>query len=477
MLQNACLLQPLTTECIQKILVNSIKQTPKLMNQRFLFMTMLYFLCINISTAQTGIKDTAVTISVAVDNQFICPDKKEVYQYIDLAASQASKRIPLNIAIVLDRSGSMESEERLHNAKIAINYLIDHLTEDDICSIIIYDHVAEIIHGASKVTDKEYLKKKINHIQPGGHTNIGQGLQLGYQEAKLGYSPDKLNRVILLSDGVANEGITDDYLLEMMVREHSRRDNISTSTFGMGHEFNEILMHNIAEEGGGNYYFIERAQDAINDFTSEIKLLEGIVAKNGTLKIEFPSSNLSVNQVFGFPYTINKDKILIDLKEIHPQETHAVLVKYNITTPPIDSLRITTTLQYLNIMSSISINKSSTIAIKMSDNSQDCDNGLNRDVFDKIVFFSSNYYLDSAMKHAEKGDYDKAHETIKSAKKMHETNVSKNKSIASDKQYQLISEYEGELKKNSAHPQKINLLHKRIRHKNYKLRKMTNKCP
>jgi Ca-activated chloride channel family protein len=370
----------------------------------------------------------------------------------------------------------MADENRLNNAKYALAYLLDHLQPQDICSIVAYDHLASVYHESTPVIDVEQLKRKLNHIHPGGTTNISMGLQLGYKEVLSTYDPNKINRVLLLSDGIANEGITDDYLLELLVRDHSQRENITTTTFGMGHEFNEKLMHNMAEAGAGNYYFIERPQDAIIDFESEIKMLLGIVAKNGLLKIQFPSEYLKMGHVFGAPYTLTKNEIIIDLKEIHPLEQHGILIKFHTSSNVPDSLVFTTNLQYMNAMNQNPVLKTSQVIVKKLDTNQDCRDGFNADVTNKVILFSSNYYLDSAADHAERGDFTNAHSTLQSAKNMHATAAAAPGATSNDKlkqQYDLINEYQTELEKHKgSSSQQLKLLHKRMRHRNYKVRKM-----
>ncbi|MFL5728766.1 MAG: vWA domain-containing protein [Cytophagaceae bacterium] len=437
------------------------------------FFTLSIILLFSFQTIAQIREDTAIIMNAALDNVFLCPDKKEVYLYVDLTGSGASKRLPLNISLVLDRSGSMGEEERMHNAKIAVCYLIDHLNPDDIVSIVTYDHVAAVLHGSSPITDKEYVKKRIHHIYPGGTTNISGGLEKGYNEVKMTYSPDRINRVLLLSDGKANEGLTDDYLLELIVRDHSQKQNISLSTFGLGHEFNEQLMHDMAEAGGGNYYFIETAPEAMRDFEQEIKLLLGLVARNTKLKINFPGQYLKLSNVYGFPHSVSNNQVMIDLKEVHPNEVDGILLKFTLIQPLQGPVQFDVNLAYDNTDNGLHFEKNKTFTLTPSGNADNCKQTYNVDVLKKVAYYTSNNLLDGAMLDVENGNLSSAQKKILEAKTM----LSSSMELPGDNshlqnQYTLVNDYGDQVAKHhtlSAHH--INLLHKRTRHKNYKLRK------
>ncbi|HXA00969.1 MAG TPA: VWA domain-containing protein [Cytophagaceae bacterium] len=418
-------------------------------------------------------EDTAISMTASLDNIYLCPDKNEVYFYIELNGSGASKRLPLNISLVLDRSGSMEQEERMHNAKIAVNYLIDHLNPNDIVSIVAYDHIAMVLHGSEPVTDKEHLKKKIHRIFPGGTTNISGGLEKGYAEVNLTYSKDRINRVLLLSDGKANEGITEDYLLDLIVKDHSQKQNISLSTFGLGHEFNETLMHDMAESGGGNYYFIETAPEALRDFEQEIKLLLTLVARNASLKINFPAQYLKLGKVYGFPYTANGNQINIDLKEVHPNEINGILLKFTVVAPLPDKIKLDARLSYDNTDNLQHIEKSKEVTLMPSFNKEDCKQTYNVEVLKKIAYFGSNTLLDAAIIDVENDNLPSARKKIGEAKIMLNNSLElPGDNSKLQNQYNLVNEYEENVAKhNTLSKHHINLLHKRMRHKNYKLRK------
>jgi Ca-activated chloride channel homolog len=437
-----------------------------------LFFSLFLLLNSRIVFSQTP-ADTSVKMTCRLDNNYLCPGKKEVYLYIDLQGSIGAKRLPLNLSLVLDRSGSMEEEARLHNAKIAVNYLIDHLNPEDILSIVIYDHFVDVLHGSSPVGNKEHIKHKINHIFPRGATNISGGLSKGYEEVKSTYSPNKINRVLLLSDGLANEGITDDYLLDLIAKDHAHTDNITLSTFGLGHEFNERLMHNLAESGAGNYYYIEKPEDASIDFGNEIKLLLGVVAKDAKLRINFPAKYLTLTRVYGYPHKLLNDQVSIDLKEVHPSESNGILLKFTIKENIVGPLNFESILNYNNAHTLEPVEKKQMLTITPTEDDQLCANGFDRDVLNKVVYFTSNYLLETAISDVDNGNIKGANEKLNQAKET----MGNPQEIPSDsnlkKQYDAVSEYHqnvSNIHKMSERERK--LVQKRAHHKNYKLRKL-----
>ncbi|HWZ22658.1 MAG TPA: VWA domain-containing protein [Cytophagaceae bacterium] len=416
--------------------------------------------------------DTTIKLKTSLDNLFYCPGKKEVYLYIDLKGCSLGKRIPLNISVVFDRSGSMEGE-RIHYGKMALDYLIDHLDPQDNMSIVIYDHIAEVLHGSEPVTNREELKKKLHHIHPRGATNISGGLEKGYEEVKSTYDNNKVNKVFLMSDGLPNEGITDASLLERMVKACSTKSNISLSTFGLGHEFDEVLMHDLAEAGGGHYYYIESPSDAPKELGSEIKTLLSVVAKNAGLTIEFPVEYLTLSRVYGQHHTLLNNTVHIDLKEVHPNETNGILLKFAVKQELNTPLIFNTALVYDNVLvGTRMIQKKVNILTPTNDNDS-CDKKLDDSVLEKIVYFTTNDLLESAITDVDNNNISSAKNKLKNSKTMISSVGKQAQSGMLSSQYKVIDDYDKHLDnwdKKSEH--EIKKLHKKTRHQNYKLRKL-----
>jgi len=418
-----------------------------------------------------GQRDTSLKIETQLDNPFLCPDKQEAYLYIDLKSSPVGKRVPLNICVVFDRSGSMEGD-RIYYGKKAIEYLIDQLQPQDNLAIVIYDHEATILHGSEPVTNKEELKKKLEHIRARGATNLSAGLELGYQEVISTYDRNKINRVLLFSDGHPNEGITDPFYLDRMASNYARRDDVSISTFGVGHEYNEYLLHDIAESGAGNYYYIQKSTDITTDFSNEISLLHAVTAQHAVLTIKYPTENFTLNQVYGHPNHIVNNQITIDMKEIHPNEANGILIKFLVKKPITAPATFTTYLSYFSpsLNSNFSIERTNILSPNTI--GEDCSTKYNEAVLDKMIYYTSHYLMESAVKDVENNNIPSAKKKLEQGKNMINASSSSKPSPMLQEQYQAMTDYETNLNNwNSKSEQHKKHIQKNAHYSNYKIRK------
>ncbi len=237
-----------------------------------------------------------------------------------------SKRLPLNISLVLDRSGSM-SGDKIEYVRRAASFVVDNLQPEDVLSIVSYDDNVEVEFPSSQVLNKELIKNKIRNLTDRGSTNLSGGMLEGFKQVKSTYKSGYVNRVLLLSDGLANAGVTDPALLRNMVTEKVRTEGISLSTFGVGADFNEDLMTSLAENGSGNYYFIESPDKIPAIFDQELKGLLSVVAQNMDLELVLPEG-VQIDKVFGYPYKVEKGVLKIDFRDIFSEDTKGVLVAF-----------------------------------------------------------------------------------------------------------------------------------------------------
>lgn len=196
------------------------------------------------------------------------------------------RKTPLNLAVVLDRSGSM-SGAKIEKARQAACMVVDQLGKDDQFSLIIYDTEVEVLIPSAKVTDKENLQRRINRIEPGGSTALYAGVEAGAKQVRKYFETERINRVILLSDGLANVGPKSPNELAVLGRQLSK-EKISVSTIGLGDDFNEDLMTALAESGHGNYYYVQDAENLPRIFSDELGMVKSIVAREIKLKITLP---------------------------------------------------------------------------------------------------------------------------------------------------------------------------------------------
>ncbi|MBX7158241.1 MAG: VWA domain-containing protein [Verrucomicrobiae bacterium] len=216
-------------------------------------------------------------------------DEKEVAIKIDLTASHIPHhhhRLPLNLAVVLDRSGSMEGA-KLEQAKQAAIALVNQLSDEDIFSLVVYDNEVQILIPAQPVEDKDRLKSRISRIEAGGGTALYSGVEQGADQVQRYFSAKKINRVILLSDGLANIGPSSNSEISAL-GQRIAKDGIAVTTMGIGDDYNEDLMASLAEASDANYYYVKDVEDLPDIFSKELGELFSVVARNICLEITLP---------------------------------------------------------------------------------------------------------------------------------------------------------------------------------------------
>ncbi|MCH7908497.1 MAG: VWA domain-containing protein [Candidatus Hydrogenedentes bacterium] len=195
-----------------------------------------------------------------------------------------SRRTPVNLAIVLDKSGSMTGE-KIANAKAAAIKAVSMLQPDDIVSIVAYDDTVKVLVPATKVADRDYIFAGIERIQAGGNTALFAGVSKGAAEVRKFHSRNRVNRVILLSDGLANVGPSSPGDLAELGTSLIR-EGISVTTIGLGLDYNEDLMTKLAQKSDGNHMFAEKASDLEWIFARELGDVLSVVAQDIEITIE-----------------------------------------------------------------------------------------------------------------------------------------------------------------------------------------------
>ena len=238
-----------------------------------------------------------------------------------------SERTPANIAIVLDKSGSMGGE-KLRNAKKAARMAVDLLSSNDILSIISYDTTVNVLVPATKVSDKRAIRRAIDRMGADGRTALFAGVSKGAAEIKKFLDKDRVNRVILMSDGQANVGPSSPTELGDLGASLSK-DGITVTTIGLGTGYNEDLMANLAGYSDGNHAFVKNAADLAKIFNYEFGDVLSVVAQDVEIIIRFKNGVRPI-RILGRDGTILGQTIRTNMSQLYSEQEKFVLIEVEI---------------------------------------------------------------------------------------------------------------------------------------------------
>ncbi len=245
-----------------------------------------------------------------------------------LPSPRAQARPPVNLALVIDRSGSMQGD-RIEQAREAALELVRRLGPDDIISLVAYDSEVEVLVPAQRVRQARGLEAAIRGLTPRGMTALHGGVARGAEEVRKhiehsGY----VHRVILLSDGQANVGPRSPEELGRLGAA-LLREGVSVTTVGLGLGFNEDLMTRLAQRSDGNTYFVEHSADLPRIFTAELGDVLNVVARRVVIEVDFPAGVRPLRLV-GREGVINERRAELTLNQIYGGQERFALIEVEV---------------------------------------------------------------------------------------------------------------------------------------------------
>lgn len=283
--------------------------------------------------------DTSVRLRIDLDRTVLpaeTPDRAIIKICLDgLRLPRHDLRPPVNLALVIDRSGSM-SGEKIEKAKEAALEVLRRLSSDDIFSLVAYESGVQTLIPAQPVGNGRAIERAIRSIQPGGNTALFAGVSQGASEVRKYFEcGGYVNRIVLLSDGLANVGPSSPEDLGRLGAA-LLKEGISVTTVGLGLGYNEDLMTRLAQRSDGNTYFVESSADLPRIFAAELGDVLNVVARRVVIEIEFPDgvrplgfvgregvirgqhAELTLNQLYG-----GQEKFALVEVEVTPAESGA----------------------------------------------------------------------------------------------------------------------------------------------------------
>ncbi len=238
-------------------------------------------------------------------------------------------RPPVNLALVIDRSGSMAGD-KIVKAREAALEAVRRLAPDDIVALVVYDSSVQTLVPAQRVGDGRRLEQAIRGIEVAGNTALHGGVMRGASEVRRHMEgANYVNRVILLSDGLANVGPSSPDELGRLGASLVR-EGISVSTIGLGLGFNEDLMTRLAQRSDGNTYFVEHSADLPRIFAAELGDVLNVVARRVVIEIEFPAGVRPLNFV-GRDGSIRGQRAELTLNQLYGGQEKFALIEVEVS--------------------------------------------------------------------------------------------------------------------------------------------------
>jgi Ca-activated chloride channel family protein len=324
------------------------------------------------SAADGGDKKSVgqVTLQVGTSHPTLIADKKQTsYVRIALTGSEiesSKKRPPVNVAIVIDNSGSMNGS-KIDQARRAAIAAIKRLRDDDIVSVVLYNSNVSVLVPATKASDRDSIIRQIESVQAGGSTALFAGVSKGAAETRKFMRDESVNRVILLSDGQANVGPSSPSELENLGASLVK-EGISVSTLGLGLGYNEDLMSGLAIAGSGNHMFIEEADDLVAVFNKEFNDLLSVVA--GDFEIEATlAEGVRPVKVLGTNADIVGQKVFIPLTQLYSSQERYFVVEVEVAAGKAGTSRslVDVTVNYINKINQTPEKLTASLGIRFTD--------------------------------------------------------------------------------------------------------------
>ena len=372
------------------------------MKKTLLILGLATSLAVNLSAGET------LHLNLVPDREVLLRGSPQaVVVKIDLSAiadRQKHRRTPLNLAVVLDKSGSMTGA-KLEKTKQAARQLVDRLAPNDVFSLVIFSDEARVLVPAQKIEDKEALKERIAGIEAGGSTALYAGVKTGSRQIQEYFSLKRINRVILLSDGLANVGPSSTRDLRHLGRDLAE-SGISVTTIGVGDDYNEDLMAGLAEASDANYYYVQDTEKLPEIFARELGELQTVAAREIRIEITCPDGVKPIGFI-GRSEKFESQKATVNLSQFTLGQGRYLFMRCLVTRPEPEVARVK--VSYTDELDNGSEQSTcGVVKLRYTDDQAVADNSVNPAVNAEKVLVLTAVAKDEAIAQADAGNYKQA---------------------------------------------------------------------
>lgn len=333
-----------------------------------------------------------------------------------LAGIKSERRPPINVALVIDRSGSMTGD-RIEAAKKAAHVALDRLSADDIVSVVTYNHKVDVLAPAGRLgAARQEIERAIDKLAVDGTTALYDGTREGGEQVQKFLSDTKVNRVVLISDGLANVGPSSPQELGELGRKLAGQ-GISVTTIGLGLDYNEDLMQRLASASDGNHAFVESPRQLAGIFDKEFGDALSIAAQDVTIIIEC-RAGFKPTRVLGREADIAGSTIKLKMNQLQADNERYVVIEMETpsggTAGDADVADIK--VEYLDLDNGARSEKQASVRARLSDDDKDVEGSINKGVLAQVTAQIATEQNERAVELRDKGD-------VSGARKMLEDNA------------------------------------------------------
>lgn len=294
-------------------------------------------------------------------------DPRTAFLKVDLTGADlpGSARAPVNLAIVLDRSSSMAGE-KIVKAKEAALLVLERLDDRDVISVVTYDSTVEVLVPATAAANRELIAAKIRALEVRGSTALFAGVSRGLAEVRKFLSRDRVNRIILLSDGQANVGPSSPNELGALGASCAKQ-GVSVTTIGLGLGYNEDLMAKLAQKSDGNHAFAADAAELVKIFDAELGDVLSVVAQEVSVKLRFTNDARPI-RVLNREAEINGDRVFLSLNQLYRRQHKYFLLEVSLPAgaPSLSRPIAEVETSYANLITGVTDRKGTTVSVRYS---------------------------------------------------------------------------------------------------------------
>lgn len=309
-----------------------------------------------------------VGIDLRWGNTQVSPQQPEAVLQIGFTTHKSSQFIdntPLNICLVIDRSGSM-SGTRIAHARQSALQLLNKLRPQDYVSLVVFDHQVDVLLKHEPATNKMKIRQAIQGIDTRGSTDLNSGLIKGYELVAQQYKENANNKVLMLTDVLTNTGQVDIEAIVKNASNYSKNHQIGITLVAIGVQVNDALGRQITQSGKHSFHYVNDSEDIKKIFVDEVESIFSKIAKEVRLEISF-DANLQMQAFYGYAPRWQGRKITLALNNMNAGLTQVVLAKFKALNPRKKG-KVQVKLSYYDVEKQKRVEQKQTLSLKYKPN-------------------------------------------------------------------------------------------------------------